>query len=102
MARENFNRHSLRVLEEIRELLSTGGTTSLTCFNHLELAKSLLKNSKEKGKRQADEIIPRERKRTKKLRMQDRVKYSIIQKFQNNTVLFEIKHLQKNVMEVHN
>jgi hypothetical protein len=80
MASENFNRDSLRVLEEIRELLSTGGTASLTCLNHLELVKTLLTNSKEKSKRQADEDIPMERKRFKKSGMQDHVKFEASKK----------------------
>jgi hypothetical protein len=55
MTSDTLKVDSSRLVEQIRELLEGKGTPSQTCFNHLQLAKNLLENSKAKGKRKVDD-----------------------------------------------
>jgi hypothetical protein len=76
MTSDTLKYDSLRMVEKIRELLEGEGTPSQTCFNHLQLAKNLLENSKAKGKRKVnDDKQLGERKRHKKTGMHDIVRF---------------------------
>jgi serine/threonine protein kinase len=66
---------SLRLVEQIRELLEGEGTPSQTCFNHLQLAKNHLETSKAKGKRKVDDDKQSREKRHKKSGMHEIVRF---------------------------